>query len=138
MPKSIRTIRLQRLQGQLGDVAYELTKVDLAGLRTPHRWKPAINAYQCDKCLRVCVDLAGVDRAEIELEVAPGRLILRGNRTLPEPADTANPAMQVLAMEIDHGAFEREIAIPPEVDRRRVRAEQSNGLLWIYMPLQHH
>ena len=138
MPKSIRTIRLQRLQGQLGDVAYELTKVDLSGFQTVHRWKPAINAYQCDKCLRICVDLAGVDRSEIELELSPDRLILRGNRTLPEPDDTHNPAMQVRAMEIDHGAFEREIELPVGVDGRLVRAEQQNGMLWIYLPLQHH
>ena len=138
MPKSIRTIRLQRLQGQIGDVAYELTKVGLAGFQTVHRWKPPINAYRCDKCLRVCVDLAGVDRSEIELELQPDRLILRGNRTLPEPDDAHNPAMQVLAMEIDHGEFEREIALPAGVDRRRIRAEQQNGMLWIYLPLQHH
>lgn len=138
MPKSIRTIRLQRLQGQLGDVAYELTKVQFSGLRGTHVWQPAINAYQCDKCMRICVDLAGVDAEEIELELAPGRLTLRGDRTLPEPDDTHNPALQVLAMEIDHGAFEREIALPPGIDRRRVRAEQQNGMLWIYLPLQHH
>ena len=138
MPKSIRTIRLQRLQGQLGEVAYELTKVDLSGFQTKHRWKPPINAYRCDKCLRVCVDLAGVDRSEIELELAEDRLILRGNRTLPEPDDTHNPAMQVVAMEIDHGDFERVIEVPPGVDRRRIRAEQQNGMLWIYLPLHQH
>ncbi len=138
MPKSARTIRLQRLQGQLGEVAYELTKVDFSGFRTTHRWQPAINAYLCDKCLRICVDLAGVKSSEIELELSPTSLTLRGSRTLPEPADTHNPAMQVLAMEIDHGTFEREIALPPGVDRRRVRAEQQNGMLWIHLPLQHH
>lgn len=138
MPKSARTIRLQRLQGQLGDVAYELTKVQFSNFRATHRWQPAINAYQCDKCLRICVDLAGVEAGEIELAVEPGRLTLRGTRSLPEPDDTDNPAMQVLAMEIDHGAFEREITLPPGVDRQRVHAEQKNGMLWVYLPLQHH
>lgn len=138
MPKSIRSIRLQRLQGQLGEVAYELTKVEFSGIRATHHWKPAVNAYCCDKCLRICVDLAGVDAEEIDLELEPGRLTLRGNRSLPEPDDTHNPSMQVLAMEIDHGAFEREITLPPGVDRDRVRAEQQNGMLWIYLPLLHH
>ncbi len=138
MPKSARTIRLQRLQGQLGHVVYELTKVDFNGFRPVHRWQPPINAYRCDKCMRICVDLAGVDAGDIELEIAPGSLVLRGSRLLPEPDDTHNPAMQVLAMEIDHGPFEREIALPPGVDRNRVRAEQRNGMLWIYLPLHHH
>ena len=93
MPKSIRTIRLQRLQGQLGEVAYELTKVDLSGFGAVPRWQPPINAYQCDKCLRICVDLAGVDRSEIDLELSADFLVLRGNRNLPEPHDTHNPSM---------------------------------------------
>lgn len=138
MPKTSRSIRLQRLQGQIGDVAYELTKVHFSGLRTSHRWQPSINAYRCDKCMRIFVDLAGVESSEIELELGPGRLTLRGNRNLPEPDDAHNPAMQVLAMEIDHGDFERVIDLPPDVDFRRVHAEQRNGMLCIHLPLRHH
>jgi len=41
-----------------------------------------------------------------------------------------------LAMEIDHGPFQREIILPVEVDPNRVIAEQRNGLLWIYLPLR--
>ena len=41
-------------------------------------------------------------------------------------------------MEIDHGAFEREINLPRNVDRKSVHAEQRNGMLWIHLPLQHH
>ena len=41
-------------------------------------------------------------------------------------------------MEIDHGEFEREINLPPNVERLRVRADQKNGMLWIYLPLLHH
>ena len=46
--------------------------------------------------------------------------------------------MQVLAMEIDHGPFERHINLPLSVDRARVTAEQRNGLLWIHLPVHHH
>ena len=46
--------------------------------------------------------------------------------------------MQVLAMEIDHGSFERQIKLPSTVDRKQVTAEQKNGLLWVYLPLRHH
>ena len=46
--------------------------------------------------------------------------------------------MTVLAMEIDHGAFEREIELPLSVERERVTAEQRNGILWIHLPLQPH
>ena len=138
MPKSTRTIRLERLQGQIGDVAYELTNVRFSHFHATGRWRPPINAYQCDKCLRICVDLAGVDRDEILLEIEPGRLTISGRRALPEPDESQHPSTQVLAMEIDHGEFEREIPLPRNVDRRRVHAEQRNGMLWIHLPLQHH
>ena len=138
MPKSTRTIRLERLEGQLGDVAYELTKVEFSHFHATGRWRPPINAYRCEKCLRICVDLAGVGRDEILLEIEPGLLTISGRRALPEPRETRHPGTQVLAMEIDHGEFEREIRLPPNVDRKRVHAEQQNGMLWVYLPLLHH
>ncbi len=137
MPKNPRALRLQRLQGQLGDVADELTKVHFAEFHAPTRWKPAVNAYQCEHAIRICVDLAGVDRSDIHLEISPGLLTIRGQRELPEPHDE-NHGMQVLAMEIDHGGFERQIKLPSTVDRARVKAEQKNGLLWVHLPLRHH
>ena len=137
MAKNPRAIRLQRLQGQLGDVAYELTKVHFAAFHPPTHWKPAVNAYKCEHAIRICVDLAGVNRSEIHLEIAPGMLTIRGRRELPEPQDENHP-MQVLAMEIDHGNFERQIKLPSTVDRAHVKAEQQNGLLWVYLPLRHH
>ncbi len=137
MPKTTRTIRLQRLQGQVGDVAYEMTQGSFPRVPPAGHWRPAINAYRCEHCLRICVDLAGVDRSDIRLEIDAGSLTISGQRALPEP-DGEHPRMQVLAMEIDHGAFERQINLPCTVDRARVTAEQNNGLLWIHLPLRHH
>ena len=137
MPKNPRAVRLERLQGQLGDVAYELTKVHFAEFHPPTHWRPAVNAYQCEHCIRICVDLAGVDRSNIHLEISPGLLTIRGERDLPEPQDETH-RMQVLAMEIDHGSFERQIKLPSTVDRTRVKAEQHNGMLWVHLPLRHH
>ena len=138
MSKPSRTFRLERLQGQLGHVAYEMTKVHFAGFHSPVAWQPSVNAYRCEHCLRICVDLAGVDRQAIELVLAPGRLTISGQRALPEPSRQEGHAMQVLAMEIDHGPFERLIDLPRNVDPARVTAEQRNGMLWITLPLQHH
>ena len=137
MPKTTHTIRLQRLQGRVGDVAYQMTQVHFRDFHAPEHWRPAINAYRCEHGLRICVDLAGVDRSEINLEIEPGRLTISGQRALPEP-DLEHSAMQVLAMEIDHGGFARQINLPLSVDRERVTAKQHNGLLWIHLPFQHH
>jgi HSP20 family protein len=130
-----RTIKLQWLHGTLRDVTSELARLQFPRIGA-HTWQPAINAYRCDKCIRVCVDLAGVERSRIDLTVERDRLILRGVRDVPEPTHDEGRAVQLLAMEIDYGPFEREVRLPTLVDIEKVHAEQRNGLLWISLPLK--
>jgi len=132
---SSRTIHLRWLHGSIHDVTHQL-----AGLRFsrsgPHAWRPAINAYGREQCIRICVDLAGVERSDIELIIEGQHLSIRGVRDVPEPSDEDREAMQMIAMEIDYGPFERGVRLPAEVDVTKVRAEQKNGLLWIHLPLK--
>src|SRR5580704_10436307 len=46
-------------------------------------WAPNVNLYETDELYLVCVDLAGVDKTKIDLEVANSRLSIRGNRSVP-------------------------------------------------------
>ena len=133
-----RNIRLKHLQGQLGDIAFQLTKVQFSQFYVPHAWQPAINVYRYDGCIKICVDLAGVDKERIDLRVEPGRLVLRGRRAMPQPRESEGKCVQVLTMEIDHGQFEREVLLPADVEINEVSAAQDNGLLWISLPLQSH
>lgn len=98
-----------------------------------HLWQPPINAYRSAAAVRICVDLAGVDKSLIDLTVEPRRVIIRGARETPEPDEQTT---QILALEIDYGPFEREVHLPVDVDVECARAEQENGLLWIYLPLK--
>lgn len=136
--ENIRGIRLKRLHGQLGEVAYQLTKVQFSQVSSLEGWQPAINAYRCAHGLAICVDLAGVDKEGIDLRVEPRRLVLRGYRQAPEPESAERKPVQVLVMEIDYGPFEREVLLPAEVDSDQVTAEQSKGFLWIYLPFRSH
>jgi HSP20 family protein len=130
-----RGIKLRWLHGALHDVTSELSRFQFSRFAS-HTWRPAINAYRCEKCIRVCVDLAGVDRSQIDLTVEPQRIVVRGEREVPEPTHAEGRAMQLLAMEIDYGPFERELHLPEVVDIEKVHAEQRNGLLWISLPLK--
>ena len=132
-----RNIKLRWLHGMLGGVTYQVT-----GLRSSHflpqKWQPAINAFRCEKAVRICVDLAGVDRSHISLTVEPRRVMVQGTRIPPEPTTHQGRAVQMLALEIDYGPFEREVILPAdvEVDVEEAHAEQENGLLWISLPLK--
>ena len=128
--------KLDELQRDLGDIAVEITQAQFISCTIASGWKPAINAFRCGDTFLICVELAGIDKSAIEVRAEPRRIRIRGVRELPEPSCDDPPALQVLALEIDHGRFERVIEFPAEVDPDRVRAEHRNGLLWIKLPLR--
>ena len=90
--------------------------------------------YRCRDRFVVCVELAGIDRSAIELRVEPRRVWLGGQRNTPTPTDNPGPLLQILALEVDDGVFERELLLPEEIVPEGVTAEQRNGLLWINLP----
>jgi HSP20 family protein len=129
---------LQEIQRDLGDVAVAITHTRLIHFSGAAGWQPAINAFRCGRQFIICVELAGVERSAIDVRAEAQRLIIRGSRAMPEPACDEEPAAQVLALEIDHGQFERVLELPAEVEHERVTAEFRNGLLWIKLPLRAH
>jgi HSP20 family protein len=126
----IRRITLRLLQSAPQDITLRLASFQFA----PPTWQPPINAYRCEKGIRICVDLAGVDRKEIDLRVEPHRVVIRGERDVTEPNDSQGNAVEMLVMEIDYGPFERTVELFDAVDVEKVNAEQTNGLLWIHLP----
>lgn len=146
MSRKIPTIRLRQLEGQLSEVAYQITKIHFSRFHQPDvGWRPAINVFLCDCYLRISVELAGVDPGEVELTAVRGHLWIRGNRAAPEPPETeshepvpSRKTVRVLAMEINYGRFEREIELPTDLVLDRASTEWSNGLLWISIPRRPH
>src|SRR5438105_8679998 len=106
----IRNIKLRWLHGALHDVTYELSRSQFS--RFAHAWEPAINAYRCETCIRICVDLAGGERSLIDLTVEPRRVVITWTRWLPEPTHAEGHAVQLLAMETAYGTFLRAVAWP--------------------------
>ena len=100
-------------------------------------WTPNVNLYETGSSYVVCVDLAGVEKEKIDVEVVDQRLRLRGNRAMPTCAASQAQTpekVRIHLMEIDHGAFTREVEIPSDSDRQNIRASYRNGLLWIEIP----
>lgn len=118
-------------------------------------WTPNVNLYENDASYVVCVDLSGVVKEEIDLQVNQQTLTLKGRREVPtQPKDgielpgaaaaapkggaganpPATPRYRVHLMEIDHGHFSREVELPHDVESDRIHATYRNGLLWIEVP----
>lgn len=122
--------------GRMGDVVHDLNRLHFSSYRSPEGWRPEITAYRYDDRIEVWVALAGVDKADIAVDVLPDRLRISGERRPPLAArDTSCSCRQVLTMEIECGRFAREIALPAGIIRDRVSAKQENGLLRIVLPL---
>jgi HSP20 family protein len=131
-----RKVRLTNMIGRTGDVAADLSRLHFSGFQSAQGWVPEINAYRYDDRFEIWVDLAGVEKQHIHVDVLPDRVRISGDRKPPLPTrDTSSQCRQVLTMEIESGRFAREIVLPAEVDRNRVTAKQENGLLWIILPL---
>jgi HSP20 family protein len=99
-------------------------------------WAPPVNIYRLDQALEICVDIAGVDPDTIDVRVEPRLLTIRGVRHAPEPKRERQAGMRIIAMEIDHGPFCREIPLPDQVELSRVTSEYQAGLLWVRLPLR--
>ncbi|MDP9174635.1 MAG: Hsp20/alpha crystallin family protein [Planctomycetota bacterium] len=101
-------------------------------------WIPNVNLYETESTYLVCVDLAGMDKTKVGLEVVNGRLTIRGNRPVPTCDDvlTATPSGRVRLhlMEIDHGAFARDVELPEGIKQEEIHAKYINGMLWIEVP----
>lgn len=133
--EDLSQIALRRLQGRLNEVLQEFGRMQFRPFARPKAWLPAINAYWEHDRITICVELAGVEKKSINLSVNPREVRLSGRRAVPEPKSGDQPVEEILALEIDHGPFERVITLPVEVDPRRAEAEAQSGLVWIYLPL---
>jgi HSP20 family protein len=121
---------------QMRSMMDQIMQRQLSALGRGDTWTPAVNVYHVGNRLEVCVELAGVDRQAIEVAVEPGRLTVRGRRHAPQPEHAEHEPIRALAMEIDHGNFERIVSLPDEVEIKNVDAQQVNGLLWVRLPLR--
>ncbi len=93
---------------------------------------PAVDVYYAGEPPKAIVraDLAGIDPAEVELEIRGRELVLAGLRR-PEAAD-GRVYQQV---EIEHGPFRRVIGLGADVDADGARARYEHGVLIVELPL---
>jgi HSP20 family protein len=123
---------IERLQEELEDLFDDLWRVPrFAGLRRGFR--PHVDCYRTEDPpeLRIVVELAGIDPAEVTLRLADGALIVAGVRNRPSP----DRRVSFQLMEIDYGQFQRRIPLPEPVDGASGRATYERGLLTIVLPV---
>ena len=105
----------------------------LAGQRPPGmtsegQWEPPTDVYETQEGIVVCMDLAGVDPATIEVKFTQPLLSVSGYRAVTRGAGRCHRA------EIEHGRFFRRVTIPIDIEEDEVQATSRHGLLEIHLP----
>ena len=92
------------------------------------QWEPSADVYETPDAMVVCVELAGVDPASIEVNFSQGQLVVSGYREVCRGSRRCHRA------EIEHGRFSRCMTIPIDVDEDKIHATSRHGLLEICLP----
>ncbi|HEY1370084.1 MAG TPA: Hsp20/alpha crystallin family protein [Gaiellaceae bacterium] len=122
---------IDKLQGEIQELFADLWQVPrFSGMRRGFR--PAADCFRTEEPaeLHVIVELPGVDPESVQI-VASGRtLLVAGERKRPQV--TGSRYQQI---EIEYGAFQRQIQLTDDVDSAHASATYERGLLRIVLPL---
>jgi len=96
----------------------------------PGTWEPPVDIYETDDALVLQVELPGVSKDAVNVELHEHTLKLSGERTR-EPAVTGG---QYHREEGRYGAFQRAFRMPTIVDEAKIQATYNNGILALRLP----
>jgi len=94
-----------------------------------HTWRPHTDIYETADQILVVMDLAGVKRDEIHLEVSRKAIKIYGKRDQKALFETTRYRLA----EIAYGYFERHLSLPTPVDGDKIEATYRDGLLEVRM-----
>jgi HSP20 family protein len=95
-------------------------------------WEPPVDIYETDDALVLQVELPGVSKDAVNVELHEHTLRLSGERTR-EPAVTGG---QYQREEGRYGAFQRAFRMPTIVDEAKIQATYTDGVLALRLPKQ--
>lgn len=125
---------MRRVSRQWSETALQITGVQYVSVPSRTEWKPEMNVYRCHDRLIVSLDAAGVELDKVNIEVKNKGLRISGHREAPEP-ECEHKVLQILALEIDHGHFEREIRLPFRVCKDGAKIEYRDGFLCVELTI---
>ena len=100
-------------------------------LRTDEcKWQPNVDVYESEDSVIVVVELAGITRDEVSVVFDDGKLYVSGMRKDVAP----HKQRRYRQMEICYNEFGRVIYLPDNIDRDRISAKITNGLMVVEAP----
>jgi HSP20 family protein len=92
------------------------------------QWSPTVEIREEEKFFAVSVDVPGLKKEEIEIEIKDNRLVVSGERKrTPDPE-------KILRSERRYGKFSRIFTLPQDVDTEAIEARFEDGVLSVVLP----
>ena len=89
-------------------------------------WTPASDIYETESGYLIALDLPGINREALEIDIDDNRLIVKGTRLINESKQHRT--------ERPRGKFLRTFSVPNSVDQATIGAEYKDGVLQIRLP----
>jgi HSP20 family protein len=91
---------------------------------------PAIDMSEDEKAYKISAELPGMDAKDIDVSVSGDMLVLKGEKRQEKEEKDKNYHFSERA----YGSFQRAFDLPASVDRNKVAADFSKGVLTITLP----
>jgi HSP20 family protein len=94
-------------------------------------WLPRIDVFEKDNRLVTRVDLPGMKKEDVSVEVSDGQLTLSGERK----RETEEKDKDIYRSEREYGSFCRSVPLPAGVKLEDVKATFADGVLEVSVPV---
>jgi HSP20 family protein len=122
---------VDKLQEEIEELFADMWQVPrFSGLR--HGFRPNVDCFHTDQphTLTVVVELPGVDPQSVQVVSGERLLVVAGERHRPRVGGRVYQQM-----EIEYGAFQRQVRLSEDVDPSRAAARYEHGVLTIILPV---
>jgi len=89
-------------------------------------WTPAADIYETESGYSIAIDLPGIDREALEIDIDDNRLMVKGIRGIEESRQHRS--------ERPRGRFLRTFSVPASVEQGKIQADYKDGVLQIRLP----
>jgi HSP20 family protein len=113
--------------GRLANLQEELDRLFETSVRA---WAPALDVHEDKDKFTVNLELPGLKREDIAVQIEDGSLVISGERKV----ETVSDDTEVHRRERSYGKFSRTLTLPTAVAAEQVKASYKDGILSVTLP----
>ena len=90
---------------------------------------PPINVFQQGESLVAILELAGVNKSDLDIQAKDNTIRISGKKATSFPENVSLHRRERLS-----GTFDRTLTVPMQIDADRIKAEYRDGVLALFIP----